>query len=478
MKKIFYNTALLLISIGVLSSCESELDQVPFDEAPQDQVYQTIDDFENATLGIYETLTLPTLYGGSDAGGMLDAPDVLSDNVTFAQRGRGTRFTLHNFLYFPADEVLGGLYARSYEMIYRANLMLSYAEQFQGDPEDISNFVAEAKALRALGHLNVVSFFGKIPTQSSDANGSLGIAYVTSPDFELLPARETVGDVYNKIVADLTEALADINPDNGVARFDTEVVALLLSRTYLYMGQWQNAIDAADMVTSSIAPRDEVNDVWIDESRAGLLFYIPNTQDGLGVTQGVTWSQGGRFALIPEYVVSLELYQLYQNDDIRKMAYTLNASNGQLQFNAIKKAFGRTVGITGQVDFKLFRVAEANLNKAEAYYNLGNESSARTELDIVRTNRYTSPPSGETGVALRDAIRLERRLEFAFESQRFFDIKRWGLPVSREAFGDLADGSGTPSVTLSLPAGNFRFQLPIPQSTIDKNPNLVQNPGY
>lgn len=79
---------------------------------------------------------------------------------------------------------------------------------------------------------------------------------------------------------------------------------------------------------------------------------------------------------------------------------------------------------------------------------------------------------------MRDAIRLERRLEFAFEYQRFFDIKRYGQAVNRSNAGDLADGSGTPSETLLLQAGNFKFQLPISQGSLNQNPNLRQNPGY
>ena len=69
-------------------------------------------------------------------------------------------------------------------------------------------------------------------------------------------------------------------------------------------------------------------------------------------------------------------------------------------------------------------------------------------------------------------------MEFAFEYQRFFDIKRWGLSVNRAATGDIADGSGTPSDVLTLANGSNKFQLPIAQESLDVNPNLQQNPGY
>jgi hypothetical protein len=356
--------------------------------------------------------------------------------------------------------------------------LLANSEGFEGENKE--NIVAEAKALRALAHFDLVTFWGKIPTQSGDANGSLGVAYVTEPDPTIEPARETVGTTYDLIVKDLTEAAAGINVTNDVGRMNRDAVNTLLSRVYLYMGQWQKAVDAANLVSTPVAPRSDVVDVWTDSSRSGLLFYIPNELPVLGISIGVTWSQGGLTNLIPEYVVSYDFYNSFAADDIRKEAYTMQAANNAdgLQFNAIKKLYGREGQSNGQVDIKILRAAEAYLNKAEAYFNLGNESAARTALDAVRTKRYTTPPSGETGSALRDAIRLERRFEFAFEYQRFFDLKRWGLSIDRDGFGDLADGTGTPSDQQSLAAGNNKFQLPIAQSSLDQNPNLVQNPGY
>lgn len=478
MKNIIYKIAILVLVVGVFASCEDELEQIPFDEFGTENAYVTAADYENAVRGIYSGLTAGGLYGGSDAGGMLDAPDVLSDNVTFSQYGRLSRRVLHNWNYTAASENMRGLYSSAYTLIYRANLLLENSETFEG--ENKANVVAEAKALRALAHFDIVSFFGKIPTQSGDANGSLGVAYVTVADSEIQPARETVAATYDKIVQDLTEAAAGINETNPDGRMGRDAVNILLSRVYLYMGQWQNSINAAEAVSIAVAPREDVVGVWEDTNQSGVAFYIPNALPTLGISVGVTWSQGGLNNLIPEYVASKELNDLYASDDIRKEAYIFDGANTQegVEFNAIKKLFGRPGQSNGQVDIKIFRAAEAYLNKAEAYFNLGNEAAARTALDEVRTNRYITPPSGETGTALRDAIRLERRLEFAFEYQRFFDLKRMGLPVERANFGDLADGSGTPSEQLTLPAGSIKFQLPIAQGSIDLNPNLVQNPGY
>src|SRR5690554_3262914 len=131
MKNIISKITVLTLIVGILSSCDDELNQVPFDEFGTENAYETAADFENAVRGIYSSLTSASLYGGSDAGGMIDAPDVLADNLTFAQKGRSTRRTLHNWQYGPADGPMAGLYYSSYVTIYRANLLLANVDDFE-----------------------------------------------------------------------------------------------------------------------------------------------------------------------------------------------------------------------------------------------------------------------------------------------------------------------------------------------------------
>ena len=475
MKYTIYKITFIFLIVGLLGSCEKNLDQLPFDEFATGNAFITAEDFENGLRGAYSALTRGGIYGSSDAGSLLSAPDILADNATLAQAGRFSKRYLHDFEY-NANTTMGLNYADTYTLIFRANQILFFVEGFEGESKD--NIIAEAKALRALAHFNLVTLFGKIPTQAGDANSSLGVAYVLEADPNVEPSRLSVGETYNLIIADLEDALIKMNQSNPTGRMGKDAVKILLSRVYLYMGQWQNAIDATSGISASIVAREDMVGVWEDTNTSGLVFYIPNADPILGNSIGVTWSQGAMTSLIPEYVVSKQLNDLYANDDIRKEAFTFAGSSGGTEYNGIKKLFGRPGQSNGEVDYKILRIAEVYLNRAEAYYNLGNEPEARQALDQVRINRYTSPPSGETGIALRDAIRLERRLEFAFEYQRFFDLKRWNLPVQRTSAGDQADGSGTPSDVLNLQAGSNKFQLPIAQESLDANPNLQQNPGY
>lgn len=137
------------------------------------------------------------------------------------------------------------------------------------------------------------------------------------------------------------------------------------------------------------------------------------------------------------------------------------------------------------------RMAELYLNKAEALYHIGDEEGAREALKPVR-QRAGMPAVTATGADLLEAIKNERRIEFAFEEHRYFDVRRWkeapkyfGSTVHAITIKKYPDGKKTYEVDkLRSDVGGDRkwddkmYWLPIPKSEMDKNPNLVQNPGY
>lgn len=137
------------------------------------------------------------------------------------------------------------------------------------------------------------------------------------------------------------------------------------------------------------------------------------------------------------------------------------------------------------------RMAELYLNKAEALYYTGDEEGAREALKPVR-QRAGMPAVTATGTDLLEAIKNERRIEFAFEEHRYFDVRRWkeapkyfGSTVHAITIKKYPDGKKTYEVDkLRSDVGGDRkwddkmYWLPIPKSEMDKNPNFVQNPGY
>jgi hypothetical protein len=134
------------------------------------------------------------------------------------------------------------------------------------------------------------------------------------------------------------------------------------------------------------------------------------------------------------------------------------------------------------------RYAEVLLNYAEACIELGEDAEARTYINMVRA-RAGMPPVTESGAALKERYRNERRVELAFEEQRFFDVRRWLTgPESAE------DGYGV-EVTYSGPNFadpvykkvlvddgrtwvNKAYFIPMGTDEMNKNKALQQNPGY
>ena len=153
------------------------------------------------------------------------------------------------------------------------------------------------------------------------------------------------------------------------------------------------------------------------------------------------------------------------------------------------------------VPFRHFRYAETLLNYAEASIELGDEDDARTAINLIR-RRAGQPDITATGDDLMDAYRHERRVEMAYEDQRFWDVRRW--VIGPEAYHQThrvdvryetdqaatnyrqADGStwGDPIFSEAELGGDARAWLdkmyffPIMRDEMNKNTLLIQNPGY
>lgn len=141
--------------------------------------------------------------------------------------------------------------------------------------------------------------------------------------------------------------------------------------------------------------------------------------------------------------------------------------------------------------WRYIRYSEIVLNYAEACLALGQQQEARTHLNMIRT-RAGMPQINESGQALVDRYRNERRIELAFEDLRYFDVRRWMIAdvAYQNAQGvridGTMDGNGAiqPARTYSMitaqtRAWNPRFYfLPIKKDEMNRNSKLVQNPLY
>lgn len=480
-KTIYKTTLVLFLSLGIMS-CDSDLDQSPHDNLGSDQAYDTPQDFENAIRGTYRVFFSDGYYGGGDSGDLTSLAEVLGDNVIRNLSGRGTKRSLYDYT-FNASNGTMSLYTAAYSMIYRANLILYYIEKndFQGpNREQIS---AEARALRAIAHFDVVKYYAKIPTQGGELG--LGVPYVTEADPKIKPERLDLLDTYAKIIEDLEYAHSNISSNIIDGRLSKQAIALYLSRVHLYLGGAENNTKASKYASEVVVkptPIESVEDLFVDETKQGLVFYISNIPgaDGMDESIGTTWGQGKVDERTSEYNVTKSFYNMFDDKDVRKKAFMrIGKDNGKNPGIFVAKQWGKKDIDNGIVDIKILRAEEAILNKAEAEFKLGNEALALSELNELRKNRYEDfTPGNEAGKDLEDAIKLERRLEFAFEYNRFLDIKRWGDNLKRFNEGYHSDGEGQKPVVSGIENSNVRFVLPYSQESMNRNPNIIQNPGY
>ncbi|MCK9413268.1 MAG: RagB/SusD family nutrient uptake outer membrane protein [Prolixibacteraceae bacterium] len=146
---------------------------------------------------------------------------------------------------------------------------------------------------------------------------------------------------------------------------------------------------------------------------------------------------------------------------------------------------------TGNSPWIFIRYAEILLNYAEAKYNLGDEATCREYINKVRSRTGVNmPPVTDTGAALLARVQHERQIELVFEEHRYFDVRRWKiapvvlnkLPKRMDIVKNLTTGVITYEVKTMLQFtfvfNDRNYLLPVPQSEIDKNPALEQNPGY
>lgn len=479
---------LLFLSLA-FTACDDEINDLePFTQGNPATFFNSVSSFQNGVDGIYSQFYN---YYASTGSGMQGIPDILSDNVNLAQTGRKS-----NEIYFDWEYVAGTggaiplYWSEAYEAVNAANLIIGQIDNLpDGDAKD--NILGQALAARAFAHFDLVRTYGKIPTQSADAGSSLGIVYVKVEDGDTgdpfaQPSRETVASNYTEIIGDLETASSLIGTNNGEGRFDRDAVYAILSRVYLYNGEYQKVIDAANQVAEPIATAEQLPGVYTDSNNAGVIveFSVNTSSESRFANVGVLYSQSNSSSTISEYVIDFGFLNSIDTTDVRRDVLVFDATNAGNDYNAIKKFLGETGQVNGRVDIKVLRKAEVVLNKAEAEYRLSMEDEALNTLNTLREKRFSTfggednEDFNESGSDLLDAILFNRRVELAFEGHRFFDIKRMGNAITRTNAGDLADGSGTPPQDLVLPAGDFRFLFPIPQAEINANSNMEQNSGY
>lgn len=205
--------------------------------------------------------------------------------------------------------------------------------------------------------------------------------------------------------------------------------------------------------------------------------------DPVGVGQFGTWEKWD-----PETNQKILVYGLDTRNSIA------NSWNGNRCGATMLKYLDKNVDIQKadqDLTWRYIRYGEILLNYAEACIELGQDEEARKYINMIRKRAFM-PSVTESGEALMERYRNERRIEMAYENQRFFDVRRWmigpeayhnvhGVQIVYHLNPDHTTDT-IPTITpIQIMTGkwdNKAYFFPINRTEMQRNSKLVQNPGY
>ena len=314
---------------------------------------------------------------------------------------------------------------------------------------------------------------------------------MTPPD-QLKIKKSSKADIYKQISSDCDKA-ANLLPlsHNGsnTGRATKGAALALAAKVSLYVNDYNKVLEYTSKIkalnTYKLVKDYRENFMKLSQNNTESVWEIQHTNLELGVGNFINqwWASikflGYGFAEVTPLYVSV-----FEPNDPR-LKFTV-AMNNDPYFGLIyKNSFSSTTysprkflqpnseltqKADGDINYPAIRYAEVLLWEAEALIELGRMQEALAPLETVRARaRAQTAVSGAlpaitstNQVTLRQAVRRERQTELGFELHRFFDLVRWGIAVE------------------SLPGfqkGKHEV-FPIPQTEIDLNPSLLQNPNY
>ena len=478
-----------MITLGILSSCSGDfLDKQPIDQLTPENALNS-PAAKNAFLaGAYSPMYF--LWDHIYTWNYTIVGDIRSGNTYSGQDGGFDIVYADKFDSRPTDgQPVTLCYQQLYKYMAGANAVLDLKEYFTSEQ------LGQAYFLRALHYFYLVRYYGGVPLQLSNQVNPLTLT------------RSTEAEVYAQIEADLLLAEASL-PLKYSSRMETAgratkgAAQALLAKVYAQSGNYTNCAKFAGKVIDSgvygLVPNYDFmfDDNPSHESSIEVIFeiqHVPSPQVGTfveGLMLAHEVSGAGEWAKFN--LISHDLAKAFKDegDAVREastMYWVTNRSTSNVypspEFTLTEpiphsRKNGRIfTGWAGQSGHNviLLRLADIILLKAEALNKIGNTAEAITLLNQVR-KRVSLPNTtaiSQTSVAL--AILKERRLELALEGERFFDLIRfYGKQGTVDLLNSLKNGRGI----IYKKATVDKLLLPIPQSEINSNPKITQNPGY
>ncbi len=364
-----------------------------------------------------------------------------------------------------------------YEDVAIANYIIGLIDEATGTSEEKDFVKGEAYFVRALSYFCLVNLYGEIYREGT-ASVKLGVPLRTDIGIERTYYRNTLEECYAQIEHDI-EAAVKLIGESGITKtkYHPTVAAcnLLMSRVNLYQQNWAAAIEYANLVTdeaSLVALSSENPFVTTDNQEVLYSYYnIRFPWSIYNISPSGYYSLSGQ-----NYKVSEELIALYDANDNRKEAFFDSSKLAEGTAYYTKKYSGYFSSL-GRANL---RVAEAYLNRAEAYAQSGQAAKAIEDIQTLHQYRYSDISGIVYPSAADDVLAYvlkERRKELCFEGHhRWFDLRRMeNRPVIIHEYTLLnEDGSQLGKETYQLYADDPNYLLPIPMAERDNNP-LIRN---
>lgn len=355
-------------------------------------------------------------------------------------------------------DVVPDTYKDTYGRIMGVNAVLDGIDEASGDTEARDQVKAEALGLRGYYYFMLVNLYGEPYNCNKKA---AGVPLKLSVDMEQngIP-RNSVEVVYNQIVKDLSassDLFGKYPKRRGNYRINQPAVDILLSRVYLHMEQWDSVIVRAN---KAIAHAEGLTDYTkLDVSTTYMSEYTHSE---------VEWVYG--MCYLSAFGPSDDLLSKYDVEDCRPGFWFDLSEYAQMSLR--KKDYNWMTG--GMTPVNTIRISEAFLNRAEAYAQLKNTTGALADLNELRRNRikgYADIHISDPALLLEE-VRLERRLELCFDEQRWFDLRRYGMPsITHRYRYKKAD----PWMVYTLKEKDPMYTLPISNVALENNTSLEQN---
>lgn len=356
----------------------------------------------------------------------------------------------------PNSTLIESLWNLPYAAIYRSNAIIEGLRGSTVVTESLRNqLLGEALFIRAFCHFYLVNLFGRVPV-------------VTTTDYQqnTLASRPEIDKVYAQIIEDLTEAknllVGDYSYSNGSRISVNKGAAIaLLSRTYLFVGNYSKAEEEATQIIN--------NPQYKLESDLSQVFTITSNE--------AIW-QLESLANYPNDIFTFYIFGDPSTGALRSSfieAFEPGDQRSQIWVGSISTSVGdfyfpkKYQSFTAKTEYStLLRVAEQYLIRAEARAQLGNISNALNDLNTIRSRAQLENATANDKASLLEAIFNERRSELFSEwGHRWIDLQRFNK----------ADELLKP-IKPAWESTDVLF--PIPYTQIINSPSMTQdqNPGY